>query len=138
MGIFRKKKVAPERVPERIKSPCELFGHTWKDFPAYMIANWKSSIREGTVSIVEPYVCLCCKERKDITLFDGEYSCAKQSNFQEIVDFIYNKHKAILQPQHIVEDMINDTIYVDREKLDAWERLHGKREKEEFKLKLPT
>ena len=32
MGLFKKKK-APEPEPIKIKTPCEMFGHLWQDFP---------------------------------------------------------------------------------------------------------
>ena len=137
MGIFKKKQQKPETAP-RVRTPCEMFGHTWKDFPAYMQAIWNNYTDEGEVTITEPYVCLYCKERKDVELYTANYNNLNKPQFKKVVDVLSEEYKSILKPRGIVEDMINDLIYVDKEKLDAWELLHGKKEREEFKLKVPT
>ena len=138
MGLFRKKKQEAQEAPAPIiRSPCEIFGHTWKDFPAYMTTIW-NKYDKSSIVITEPYVCLCCKERKDVPLLHFQYYNISKSTLANMKRQYEQEYAAILQPRAIVEDMINDAIYVDREKLNAWERLHSNtREKEEFKFKIP-
>lgn len=138
MSLFRKKKQeTPETPAPVIRSPCEIFGHTWKDFPAYMTAIW-TKYGESSVTITEPYVCLCCKQRKDVPLLHFQYYNISRNTLADIKRQYEQEYASILKPRGIIEDMINDVIYVDREKLDAWERLHSNtKKKEEFKFKIP-
>lgn len=138
MSLFRKKKQeAPEAPTPVIRSPCEIFGHTWKDFPAYMTTIWDRH-GESSITITEPYVCLCCKQRKDVPLLHFQYYNINRNTLTDIKQQYEQEYASILKPRGIIEDMINDVIYVDREKLDAWERLHGNApEKKEFKFKIP-
>ena len=137
MSIFRKKrKQEPEAAP--IRSPCEIFGHTWKDFPPYLEYNYRQG-EECNIKIIESYVCICCKQRVNETIGQRTIISFSRDSFFKEVNCIKNKYKKFLKPRAIVEDMIHDAIYVDREKLEAWERLHGNttQEKKEFELKLP-
>lgn len=138
MGIFRKKKQETQETPAPIiRSPCEIFGHTWKDFPAYMTMVW-DKYGESSITIIEPYVCLCCKQRKDIPLYHFHRYNMTRNTLADMKQQLEQEYASILKPRAIVEDMINDAIYVDREKLDAWERLHSDtKKKEEFKFRIP-
>lgn len=137
MRWFKKKKQQPEQEEKVIHSPCEIFGHTWKDFPPYMESIWYGHDYTNEIKIIEPYVCLCCKQRKDVLLSKITKMHLTKTEFNNYIDTLAFEYKSILKPRPIVEDMINDAIYVDREKLNAWEQLHGENVKEEFKLVIP-
>ena len=136
MNWFRKKKQVESALPPVI-NPCEAFGHVWQDFPPYMTNCWNEG-GFSTIKIIEPYVCLRCHQRKDVELQTiGRYYITNK-RFLDLIEEVNDLYKDIIKSKVIVEDMINDAIYVDRDKLEAWDRLHGKvSEKKEFKLKVP-
>jgi hypothetical protein len=137
MRWFKKKRKLPPKEEEVIRSPCEIFGHTWKDFPPYLEYSYKYG-EECHIKIVESYVCICCKKRIDEVIGQRTVISFSQDKFFREVNQVRSKYKELLKPRPVVEDMIHDAIYVDREKLEAWDRLHGKvPEKKEFKLKVP-
>ena len=138
MNWFKKKKQQPKQEEAMtIRSPCEIFGHTWKDFPPYLEYDYKYS-DICHIKIIESYVCICCKKRVDEVIGNRTVISYSEGRFFKEVTRMKNEYKELLKPRAIVEDMIHDTIYVDRDKLEAWDRLHGKvPEKEEFKLKVP-
>lgn len=108
--------------PTKIKCP-----HTWKDFPWYMTTEYNSCNMTLNIRIFEPYVCMHCKERKDIQLNHITHTNVTSSKKQiEFIDFYLDKYKDYIKPIPVVEDMINDYIYVDREKLDILEKLRNK------------
>ena len=117
--MFNKKKPKEEI---KIKTPCELYGHLYKDFPAYMEYGIERDENCYFLRVTEPYVCRVCGKRIDKVLISKQYT--KSNGFNDIVE----KHKEeladILKPQAIVEDMINDAILVDRERLKYWEQIH--------------
>lgn len=136
MSWFKKKK-QPEQEEEIFRSPCEIFGHTWKDFPPYLEYNYSYG-GVSHIKIIESYVCMCCKKRVNEVIKHKTITSFSEDKFFKEVARIKNEYKELLKPCAIVEDMIHDAIYVDRDKLEAWDRLHGKvSEKKEFKLKVP-
>ena len=137
MNWFKKKKQLPPPKEEKvIRSPCEIFGHTWKDFPPYLEYNYKYG-DTCSIKIIESYVCICCKKRVDEVIGCRTVTSYSEAKFFKEVAHMKNEYKDFLKPRAIVEDMIHDTIMVDREKLDAWEKLHNQDKKEEFKLVVP-
>ena len=136
MNWFKKKKKLPPKEEEVIRSPCEIFGHTWKDFPPYLEYSYNYG-NTCYIKIIESYVCICCKKRVDEVIGNRTVISYSEAKFFKEVARMKNEYKELLKPRAIVEDMIHDAIYVDKEKLAAWERLHGQGEKEEFKLVVP-
>ena len=118
MGFFNRKK------SEHIEIPTLKHEHTWKDMPWYM-ETWYSG-REHTASyyIKEPYVCIVCGERKDITLEKEEWNNISVEGREERYKEVREKYAQYLKPRAIVEDMINDIQYVkDTEHLEMVELL---------------
>ncbi|MBQ9613065.1 MAG: hypothetical protein IJV14_10865 [Lachnospiraceae bacterium] len=98
--------------------------HKWKDFPPYLVYSTTNML----VQIIEPYVCVYCKERKDVYLLnecwkgEGIYS---YSHFQQVVKQYQDTYKDILRPRVIVEDMVHDEMLVDREHLRILEDIRS-------------
>ena len=112
MGLFKRKKpVAPPPAP-KIKTPCELGHHMYRDFPPYAIWSWEGNNHYGEVSIIEIYCCMLCGkiEKKEFDSNKGEF-------LQQYAD--------IIKPKGIVMDMVHDAQLVDRQKLKFWDELHA-------------
>lgn len=124
MGLFKKKK-APEPEPIKIKTPCEMFGHLWQDFPWIIEDKYDrdDSYYMSRIEIKEYYVCRICHEIKKVTI--GTYcdNC-KRSEHNEKVARLKQEYAEQIKPIPVVQDMIQDMIHVDEERLKIWENLH--------------
>lgn len=109
-----------EPVISEVKCP-----HTYKDFPWYMESQYDRGTCVLHFKIIEPYVCLHCGDRQNIILEKGDRYVTTYKEACSVTDFIYDQHKDDLRQKAVVEDMIHDAIYVDREKLDILERLRN-------------
>ena len=141
MGIFNKKKkqeTTVTAVQPVIKSACEVFGHTYKDFPPFIEYSFGGRGYQSHIDIIESYVCTCCGKRINKTLGHYEFISYSVEKFDKELRHFEDQYRDFITPRPVVEDMIQDTIMVDKEKLAAWERLHGQGEKEEFKLTIPS
>lgn len=105
--------------PPKIACP-----HTWKDFPWYTHSIYNAYTSNLEVQIYEPYVCIHCKERKDIRLDTYiRTNIPSLEKAHEEVSRIEKDLEGHAKPRVLVEDMINDYIYVDREKLGIIEKI---------------
>ena len=121
MKLFKKKEIDAEPV---IKSPCETFGHMWRDFPP--VLHYDTNKPKPYIKVVESYVCCICHKREDVVLEKTTYgSDVSVSHIMNEVDSVKKRYKDMLQPIARVEDMIQDAIHVDRQKLQCWEKLHA-------------
>ena len=127
-GIFKRRR-AKEEVPAQLPPPeCP---HTWKDFPWYMTVQWKqddslvSTVGTLTTTIFEPYVCVHCKQRKDIKLLENIKYGVSTKVANEVIEDYETLFAEQLKPVPVVEDMIHDYLYVDREKLRIYEKIKG-------------
>ena len=113
----------PWQKPE-IKEPPKC-NHKFKDFPWYMSSAYHLGTDRLEATIIEPYVCLLCKERKDVLLqryshYEPSHKKADEWLANEIAEF-----KDRILPKPVVEDMIADTQLVDREFLKYYEMVHN-------------
>lgn len=109
MAFWNKKKKTTPVIP----SPCR---HKWMDFPWYYEAKYTKDTKFFRAKIIEPYVCIHCKERKNIVLKEiSNYISIKDAN--DILESWKKTYKDKMQDKAIVEDMINDMQLVDREYL---------------------
>lgn len=126
----RKKKQQQEQAAAPVvKSPCEIFGHIWVDMPWYIEDEYNGP--EGNVSkiwITEPYVCHVCHKIKTELLQSEKQSPLSIKAHQEKVAEWKKEYKEYIKPRAVVNDMIHDLIYIDREKLKYWEQLHAPKE----------
>lgn len=128
-SIFKRKTREPpeQEVPVFIPPKCP---HTWKDFPWYMTWEWITygvgqQNGELNLKISEPYICVHCKERKDVDLLKLTKTNISLQKANDISDEYEKRYKDKLKPIPVLEDMINDYILVDREKLEIVEKLRN-------------
>lgn len=146
MGIFSNRrrikeleeKIARAEGEVEMRPPCEVFGHNWRDFPPFLTYSWQGETGESYIKIHEYYVCTCCHKRETKTLLSRTYRGYNQDYFFGAIKELKKEYKELLKPEAVVEDMVNDAIMVDRQKLKFWDQLHApeKPEKEPFNFKL--
>jgi hypothetical protein len=103
---------------------CE---HKYKDFPWYVESTtYGNGFASFSITIKEPYVCMKCGDRIDKTL----WSYRSQSNykngqklFQEKMNSIIETYKDKIKDRAVIEDMINDMILVDRDYVEAYNKI---------------
>lgn len=117
MGWFFNRKSKVKEVPK--PAPCR---HKWKDFPWYYEATYQTQCKMLHAKIVEPYVCIHCKERKDVILRDYSTTCSYEQA-EGIIDGWKETYKDRMIDRVFVEDMIADMQLVDREYLAIAESL---------------
>ena len=115
-----KKKQKPNLWIKPMKHPsaCQ---HKWKDFKWYIDAKWNSDCFRGKIRIIEPYVCIFCKERKEIVLLEEGFKSSV--SFDKRVKELKIKYDEYLENRVIIEDQINDFQLVDREYLEIARKL---------------
>ena len=129
MKWFKRKKKAelPEPEPIVVKSPCEMFGHLWQDFPWILEDEYEEGSPKGYynsfIEIYEYYCCRICHNIKKELLWKS-YDTLTREQHEEKKKKILEEFKDKLQPIPVVKDMLNDMINVDREKLEIWENIH--------------
>lgn len=114
----RNKKPSLQSPPAR---ECE---HHWLDFPWYIHGNYDAPSKTQLTEIFEPYVCIHCKQRKDVLLLRQINSA---QSFKEATDFyndVLEEYEDHLEPRAIVEDKISDMQLVDRDYLKYYRMLH--------------
>lgn len=150
MGLFSRRREQKEQeqlarehealIEELSKPPCQQKGghHLFRDFPPVTAYAWNGMDTASYIELRESYVCVFCGERVTKTLEKITYTHSSYDEFFKKYDEFKDKYKDIVKPMGIVEDMINDAIMVDRQKLMYWEQLHAptphKKEKFEFKV----
>lgn len=106
MGIFKKKQ-------------CE---HKLRDFDWYLSiyeTNDFGGQKDYTIRVIEPYVCILCGKRDDITLATYHvlgYESDRNRKIAEIKAELGEK----IKPRAIVEDAVYDAINVDKEYVKQW------------------
>lgn len=77
--------------------------------------------------IYEPYVCIHCKQRKNIILNKVYRTNETWENCIKEEEAIEERYKDHIKPRCIVEDMIHDFQLIDRAYLDAFEKWQAMR-----------
>ena len=104
--------------------------HKWKDFPWYMTSTWHpneyNNRGDGEIKIIEPYICIWCKERKDVVLQTIGHCGITWKNFVELKNDIEDTYRNKLELRAEVEDKIQDFIHdVDHVYLQLYEKIHA-------------
>lgn len=150
MNWFKKKKETAHQQ-EEFKIPELPHEHTWKDMPWYMRIYYNGEHKTAGYKIVEPYICVTCGERKNVTLEEEDYSNISVEEREKIFRRVRTRYKKYLKPRAVVEDMINNIVLVkDPERLAMLEEMRGSPHKNcgssaemkmvkdtEFKITLP-
>lgn len=120
------------------KKECE---HKWRDYNWYLEYEGKqfpNGNKTFNYTIYEPYVCIYCHKRNTVELENGIIDI-RNKTMNDAVRELYQKYPKI-KSRALIEDEINDDIYVDREYLKWADFLSGRNEKLEkdgqIKLKL--
>lgn len=120
MGFFNwGKKQRVEAKPIEFK--CN---HKWKDFPWYITAFYYEDTNAFDLKIIEPYVCIHCKERKDVVLHSVSRANFSWKQASKLLEECEEKYGEFCQPRPIVEDMIHDMQLIDRQYLEIAESLY--------------
>lgn len=95
--------------------------HKYKDFPWFIALerDERSILERYRLKVVEPYVCLLCKQRIDVVL-----SCVSNVDIDDIdekIKSIKNRYKDKIEERAVVEDMVNDCQLVDKSFLESYE-----------------
>ena len=130
MSLFNRKKkknawneiTSDERSERVTPQKCD---HKWQDFPWYIDSNYYFDSRTLELEIIEPYVCVKCKKRKNVVLSRSTRCRITWDEATDIVKETQEKFKDKLLTQTEVEDKINDFIMVDRDYLHGYHLVHG-------------
>lgn len=127
MGIFnRKKKKTEEEKEFKLEIPALPHEHVWKDMPWYMVERYNGSQHTAGYSIIEPYICITCGERKNKLLEEIDWSNIDADERQKEFSAIRKRYRKYLKPRAVVEDMINNILLVkDPDYLDTVEIMRG-------------
>lgn len=128
--MFWNNKKKTKSIPIPVTKECT---HAWKDFPWYATVIYSPSTYSGEIHIKEPYICIYCGQRKDVTLQSIYKTNVGYNKFSQMVDAVYEKYAEQLKSTAVVEDMINDFQLVDRKTLYFYEMLHNGPKKDELK-----
>lgn len=112
MGLFSRPEPKPVAPPPRV---CQ---HKWTDVRDddgnemwYMVVYTNGCKLDYTIK--EPYVCIHCKERKDVPLESKTITYKSKDGLSEGLATIMQKYPQI-KDRAIVEDAVNDMQLIDR------------------------
>lgn len=101
--------------------------HKYKDFPWYIETNIyhydTRKIIDYEINLIEPYVCVKCHDRKNITLNTMNGKRTTYEKYLQQLQAVQEKYKDKIKERPEIEDMINDMIFVDREYLNLYEEV---------------
>lgn len=121
-GFGKKKK----KEQEDFQFPEIKHTHTFKDMPWYMDVTYNGTLRTAGYTIIEPYICVVCGERKNVVLERANYSDISVNERRKIFSDVRHRYKEFLKPRAIVEDMINNILLVkDINHLNMVEEMRG-------------
>ena len=122
MNWFKKKKASVEPT----EFPHLIHERVWKDMPWYMVVRYNGQYKTAGYSIIEPYICVTCGERKNTVLEEEEWSNIDAELREKKFNAVKKKYRKYLKPKAVVEDMINNILLVkDPEYLDMVEVMRG-------------
>lgn len=126
MGIFNKKKKQAE-APVDIEEILKLsHKHVWKDMPWYMDVHYSGRDKTADYSIIEPYICITCGERKNKVLETISWANISPEDREKEYAAVRKRYKKYLRPRAVVEDMINNILLVkDPDALESIEKMMG-------------
>ena len=126
---FKKKEEVITPIPI-VNMGCD---HKWMDFPAYIESDYNE--RSYSIKVLEPYVCIFCKKRKNEIIAQERGECRNPKQKIKELEKQFESYD-IVAPRIIVEDMVKDFQNVDRNYLAWYDYLHNKGERPNIELKL--
>lgn len=118
------------------KVPKVYCSHAWQDFPWYIEARYDYKNAILNIDVIEPYVCIHCKERKDEVLDSFERrDVITQSQALAIKQAFEQRFAQYTAPRCIIEDKILDMQLVDKDYLERVARLVKIAESQKLEIK---
>lgn len=112
MAFWGRKKQEPQVQP--VKRECQ---HKYRDFPWYIECQVYGN-HTFEVRVVEPYVCVWCGHRKDVTLQEfSKYGGNKEA--RQAITGLMQEYGDHIQARAFIENDIHDMQLVDRDYLRA-------------------
>lgn len=102
-----------------------ICNHKWKDFKWYYDATYYRDTKRFECTIYEPYVCIYCKQRKDVKLEELSKIDITFEDAQKEIDYIKEKYYDYLGLKAVIEDEINDFVMVDRDFLKIYDKTNA-------------
>ena len=106
-----------------VEMPHEC-NHIWKDFDWYTESTYYAEDKLISIRIIEPYVCVRCKKRKDVTFRNLDTYVKSYEESMEILEDFKKLYKNRIKDRAFIEDEINDFQLVDRETLEMLRKLN--------------
>lgn len=103
------------------KSEPKVCNHKWKDFAWYSLYGCENG--KYYFKIIEPYVCIKCKERRDEQLMCMSFGTSKERDRE--LEKYHETYKGKLLDIVEVMDMVKDEQLVDREYLSLLEQFEN-------------
>lgn len=105
------------------KNEPKVCNHKWKDFPWFSLYGYDKTTNKYYFKIIEPYVCIKCKERRDeqLMVFNSETSKERDRELEKYEE----KYKDRMLDVVEVVDMVKDEQLVDREYLKLLEQFEN-------------
>lgn len=127
MCLFRKKKRQEDPALAMLETMKCL--HKFQDFPWYIeglfkFCDYDFNYGKQTISIYKPYVCIHCKERKDVLLQEMHNAHMTEAEGDQWYNAVRKQYAEHIKPRPVVEAMINDMQLVDREYLELAKLYH--------------
>ena len=130
MWPFKQKKPQLES-PKPIECVHKYREFDWYKQTSMEILGYNSNHEphgRSTVKIYKPYVCIHCKNRKDILLDETTRADITWTELKELDDEISKRFEKWLKPQAVVEEEVSDFQIIDREYLKLAQQLFPDRE----------
>lgn len=115
-----KKNEEPKFQPTTPEFKCS---HTWKDFPWYMESTYYIDARKLHYTIIKPYVCIHCKERRDEELLDTRIEGISRNEADVVLTDLLKEFSDKIAEKPLVEEMILDMQLVDRKALEIAQQI---------------
>ena len=119
MLFFNKKK----------KEEPEECAHKWMDFDWYITTDHIANSDRYRVRIMEPYVCVHCKARKDVVLAMSSTPLTARE-VEGWIEYHEKQYGDKIKPVALVEDAIHDALLVDRDYINSYKEIMGIKEKD--------
>ena len=124
MSVFFPKRKRKDSVPVPYTPPEKTCDHKWKDFNWFIAYDDIPVNGVVTYTIYEPYVCIHCKELKEVILETGQFRARGMEDVEKKINKIREKYP-LIKPIAIVQDEINDLQLVDRDYLRIASQVMG-------------
>ena len=122
---FFKKKESQTTIVKASPKPCD---HKYREFLWYKEMTYYSRQRSMIFSMYKPYVCIHCRNRKDVKLLEIERIDLSWEEALEVSKEYVQTYIDKLRPKAFIEEQIADFQLIDREYLKVAQQCFPDRE----------